>query len=123
LIPIGIMWRALKHRRDVLEGGKILWWQGLASGMIISVVAAALRAPTLWFFLKFINPKYYQAMIDLSVQSGMKTELAEVTFHPTVQAIESTLGPVIVGFFLSAILTAIAKWQVERTQDAPAEAS
>ena len=51
VIPALIVWRAVKHRRDVLEGGQLLWWQGLASGMIISVVAGALRAPTWWVFL------------------------------------------------------------------------
>jgi len=122
VIPIGIMWRAIKNRRDVLEGGRILWWQGLASGMIISVVGAALRAPTLSFFLKFINPNYYQAQIDFAVHSGIKTEIAEATYHPTVQAMESTLAPIILGFFLSVILTMIARWQVERSENAAAEA-
>jgi hypothetical protein len=109
VIPAATMWRAIKHRRDVLEGGHLLWWQGLASGMIISVVAASLRAPTLFFFLKFVNPNYCQAFIDLAVKSGLKTELAEATYHPSVQAIESTLRPVLLGIFLSVILTAIAR--------------
>lgn len=122
VIPIALMWHALKHRRDVLEGGKILWWQGLTSGMIISVVAGILGAPTMWIFSKFINPGFYQAMIEYSVQTGTKREIAEANFNPTVYGMQATLGPIILGFFTALILTAIAKWQVERN-DTPAQAS
>lgn len=123
IIPIYLMWRALKHRRDVLEGGQVLWWQGVTSGMVISVVAGALAAPTMWFFTKFINPGFYQAMIDFAVASGEKREIAEANFHPTVYAIQSTLSPVIMGFLTSVILTAIARFQVERRTKAAANPS
>lgn len=115
VIPALLLWRALKHRRDVLEGGQLLWWQGMASGMIISVVAAALRAPTWWFFLQFINPGYTGAMIDFAVQSGLKREIAEATYHPTLLKMESTASPILLGFFLSVGLTALARWQVEKS--------
>lgn len=116
-----ILWRAIKNRRDVLEGGQLLWWQGMTSGMIVSVVSAALRGPTWWFFLKFINPGFTQAMVEFAVQSGTKREFAEVTYHPTVMAMESTLSPVLLGFFLSLGLTWFARSQVEKPQS-PAEA-
>ncbi|HRI69196.1 MAG TPA: DUF4199 domain-containing protein [Polyangium sp.] len=116
VLPALIMWRAIKNRRDVLEGGQLLWWQGMAAGMIVSVVAATLRAPTWWFFLKFINPGFTQAMIEYAVQTGLKRELAEVTYHPTVMAMESTLSPVLLGIFLSAGLTWFARSQVEKPQ-------
>lgn len=123
IIPAILTWRAIKHRRDVLEGGQLLWWQGLASGMIVSVVAGAMRAPVLWFFLKFVHPGYYAALIEYEVLQGMKREMAEVTYHPSVQAIESTLAPVLLGFFLSVGFTALARWQVERPEAPAAEAS
>ena len=125
VIPIGLMWRALKHRRDVLEGGQILWWQGLMSGMIISVVAGALGGPTIWLFIKFVNPQYFTAMIEYSVKTGyyLKTEHAEAYFNLAGYAIQATLGPVIMGFFTSVILTAIARWQVNRRTNAAPEPS
>lgn len=122
VIPVLIIWRAIKHRRDVLEGGKLLWWQGLASGMIISVVAGAMRGPTWWFFRTYVNPGYFQAMIEYSVQTGMKREMAEAAYHPTIIAIESTLAPILLGIFLSFAATGFARWQVEKPET-PAEVS
>jgi hypothetical protein len=122
VIPIYLMWRALKHRRDVIEGGQILWWQGMTSGMIISVVAGALGAPTIWIFIKYVNPNFFAAMIEYSVKTGYhaKTEHAEAYFNLAGYMIQATLGPVIMGFFTSVILTAIARWQVNRrTKAAP----
>jgi hypothetical protein len=122
IIPLLLLWRAIKQRRDVIEGGQILWWQGIASGMIISVVSAALRAPTLWFYWKFIHPGYTSAMIEFSVLSGQKRELAEVAYNPTILMMEGTLAPVLLGFVLSVALTWLAKAQVEKPE-APVEAS
>lgn len=115
VVPIFLMWRALKHRRDVLEGGEIAWWQGLTSGMVISVVAGALGAPTIWIFINFVNPNFFAAMIEYTVKTGYygKTEHAEAYFNFAGYAIQSTLFPVIIGFFTALILTAIARWQVE----------
>jgi hypothetical protein len=114
------MWRALKHRRDVLEGGQILWWQGVTSGMIISVVAGALGAPTIWIFINFVNPTFFTTMIEYSVKTGyyLKTEHAEAYFNFAAYAIQSTLFPIIAGLFTSVILTAIARWQVTRRTQA-----
>ncbi len=125
VIPIYLMWRALKHRRDVLEGGQILWWQGLMSGMIISVVAGALGGPMIWIFIKFVNPNFFAAMIEYLVKTGYyaKSEHAEAYFNLAGYAIQATLGPVILGFFTSVILTAIARWQVNRGTKAESKAS
>lgn len=119
VIPIFLMWRALKHRRDVLEGGEIAWWQGLTSGMVISVVAGALGAPTIWFFIHYINPNFFAAMIEYTVRTGYhaKTEHAEAYFNFTGYAIQATLFPIMSGFFTAVILTAIARWQVERKKE------
>lgn len=125
VIPIYLMWRALKYRRDVLEGGQIHWWQGLTSGMIISVVAGALGGPTIWIFTKYVNPNFFQAMIEYTVKTGyyVKTEHAESYFNLAGYAIQATVGPVILGFFTSVILTAIARWQVDRRTKAAPEPS
>ncbi len=122
VIPLILIWRSVKHRRDVLEGGKLMWWQGIASGMIISVIAAALRAPTLWFFWKFVHPGYTAAMIEFSVLSGTKRELAEITYNPTILMMEGTLAPVLLGFVLSVALTWLAKSQVEKAEAPVVEA-
>jgi hypothetical protein len=118
LIPIYLMWRALKHRRDVLERGQLDWWQGIASGMFISVVAGALAAPTMWIFITFVNPNFFSAMIEFSVKTGyhQKLDHAEAYFNFPAYAIQSTLMPIVLGFVVSVILTAIARWQLERRE-------
>jgi hypothetical protein len=115
VIPIYLMWRALKYRRDVLEGGQIAWWQGVTSGMVISVVAGAFGAPTIWIFVNYINPKFFTTMIEAAVQDGTtKPEQAEAYLNFAAYAIQATLMPIMAGFFTSVVLTGIARWQVSR---------
>jgi hypothetical protein len=123
LIHVSLMWRALKHRRDVLERGQLDWWQGMASGTVISVVAAAFAAPTIWIFTKFVNPNFFSAMIEFSMKNGdyMKTDHAEAYFNFIAYALQSTLGPVIFGFVASVALTTIARLQIERRETSAAK--
>jgi len=121
VIPVFLMWRALEHRRDVLEKGRLDWWQGLTSGMVISVVAGALGAPSTWVFIRFVNPKFFSTMIEFSVERGyyQRVDHAEAYYNFAGYAIQSTLMPIVFGVFASAILTAIARWQIERRTKTP----
>ncbi len=121
LIPIYMIWRAIIHRRDVIEGGSIHWWQGLISGMMISLVTAAFGAPTIWLFTNFINPQFFQSMIDFAVKSGMKSEMAEVNFHPTVYMMQATIMPLVFGFPTSVLITWLARRK--NKNKAPVEAN
>jgi Protein of unknown function (DUF4199) len=123
VIPIFIMWRAVNHRRDVLEGGSIHWWQGIMSGMVISVVAGACGAPTIWFFTKYINPGFFQAMIDFAVKSGVKEEMAVANFDRTVYMMHATLMPIVYGVPTTAVLTWLSRKKNKNQTPPSAEVS
>ena len=119
VIPIVIMWKALVHRRDVLQGGTVSWGQGLASGMVISLVAAVFGAPSIWVFLNFVNPNFFPAMIECAVKVGQATQAeAEAYFTFKSYAIQATFFPLAAGLVTAVILTAVAR---RKNKAAPAE--
>ncbi len=124
VIPIVILWRALVHRRDVLQGGTVTWGQGLASGMVVSVVTGAFGAPSMWLFLNHVNPKFFPVMIDHAVKSGQSTQAeAEGYFSFQSYATQATLFPLVAGLVTAVILTAVARRTGKAKATEPAKAA
>ncbi|MBC7450987.1 MAG: DUF4199 domain-containing protein [Cytophagales bacterium] len=72
VIPvIGIHW-AVKKRYYTFAPGTFQIKDGLISGVIASVVSAALTIPLLWMFFTYINPAFFASMIGVSVKHAMQ---------------------------------------------------
>jgi len=114
VIPIVMMWIALVRRRDVIQGGSLTWGQGLASGMVISVVAAVLAPPSMYTFAKLVNPSFFATMSEYAVKSGQTTpDDAQQYFSLGSYMFQATMVPLVAGFATAVIETAIARWTMK----------
>lgn len=108
VIPIAILWRVLKLRRD--REGQLSWGSAIGCGMLVSAVAALLNTPTQWVFHTWVNPSYFRTMIDFAVRQGQSTRAeAEQYFNFKHYLLEGTVGPLVAGLITTAILTAFMR--------------
>jgi hypothetical protein len=124
VFPVVIMWKALVHRRDVIQGGTVTWGQGIASGVVLSLVPCAFGAPQMYVFTKFVNPGFFAAMSEYAVKTGQATpEEAAAYFNLKSYAIQASIFPLAAGLVTAVILTAIARRKNKAKPAAPAAAA
>ena len=105
LIAIAIFVFAIREKRNKDLGGKMTWFQGVASGMIISVVVAILSPLSQYITHEFITPDYFKNAITYAVeQKGMSQENAETYFSFKSYVLQASFGALGMGVVTSAIV-------------------
>lgn len=105
IIALTLFVFALLEKRNKDLGGKMTWFQGVASGMIISVVVTILSPLSQYITHKFITPDYFKNAIAYAVENkGMSQENAETWFSFKSYLIQSAFGALGMGTVISAIV-------------------
>lgn len=102
---IWVMVLALKDKKKSFYGGQMSYKQGLISGVIISLIIAALSPLTQWVTSYVISPEYFPNVITRSVEIGYfpSTEEAEANFNYKNYAIQGAIGSLLMGILTTAI--------------------
>ncbi|WP_350289640.1 DUF4199 domain-containing protein [uncultured Croceitalea sp.] len=110
IIAIVIFIIALREKRNKDLGGKMTWFQGVASGIIISVIVAILSPLSQYLTHEFISPDYFKNAIAYAVENkGMSQENAETFFSFKSYLIQSAFGALGMGTVTSAIIALFLK--------------
>ncbi len=99
---------ALRDKKRVAYGGRMTYWQGFKSGVIISVIIATCSPLTQWLISYVISPSYFANVIDYSVKTGYyKTvEEAQAYFNYRNYAIQSVVWALAMGVVTTAVVDA-----------------
>ena len=106
-VAITVLTLAIRRHRDAR--GQLSWADGMRAGMIVSAVTAALAAPSLWMFLHYVNPRFFARMIAYAAAHGRSLAEARAYFSFRHYAIESMVGPLVMGLVTSAVVVAIIR--------------
>jgi hypothetical protein len=120
-IAITIMTLAIRDHRDA--DGNLSWADGLRAGMTVSAVTSLLAAPSLWLFLRYVNPRFFSRMIAYAAAHGRPLAEARAYFNFRSYAIESTVGPLVMGLITSVIVVAVLRALARRRHAAAAIAA
>ncbi|MFD2587529.1 DUF4199 domain-containing protein [Croceitalea marina] len=105
VIAIALYVFALVEKRNKDLGGKMTWFQGVASGMLISVFVAILSPLAQYITYEFISPDYFTNMITYVVENDKMTQNnAEVYFSLKSYLLQAAFGALGMGVVTSAIV-------------------
>ncbi|WP_339925927.1 DUF4199 domain-containing protein [uncultured Cyclobacterium sp.] len=98
---------ALLEKRNVYYHGKMTYWQGFKTGLLITLVVTILTPLTQWITLSIITPQYFENVIAYAVENGKMTQQeANDYFNLKSYMIQSILGAPIMGIVTSGIVAA-----------------
>ncbi|WP_339713750.1 DUF4199 domain-containing protein [Cyclobacterium amurskyense] len=98
---------ALLEKRRVYYQGKMTYWQGFKTGLLITLVVTILTPLTQWITLSFITPQYFENVIAYAVENDKMTlQEANDYFNFKSYMIQSVLGAPIMGIVTSGIVAA-----------------
>ena len=102
---IVVMVLALKDKKKSFYSGQMSYTQGLVSGLILSVLIAALSPATQWITSYVISPEYFPNVIKRSVELGYfkTTAAAEANFNYANYAQQGLIGALLMGMVTTAI--------------------
>lgn len=102
---IAIYVLALLEKRKKAFDGKMTWQQGFVTGLIISVIVAALSPLTQLIVSKVITPDYFPNAIKHAVTSGkMDQTTAETYFNLQSYILQGIIGALVMGLLTSALV-------------------
>ena len=115
-IPVVVLYRALKEKRDQQADGELETPAGVRSGLAISAIAAMITTPFLYAYKHFINPGWMENALEFEraqmVRAGASPELIErklaafnVLNSDGIQIVTGLLGTVVMGLAISLIIT------------------
>ncbi len=109
-LPLLVFFLGLRQKRDQDFDGTMSWKDGFVSGLLITAVALPLSLLLVWAFLTFVNPAYFDTMIDYSVATGYSTEEdARAYFSMKSYLTQTAIGTALFGVVLSAIFAFLYK--------------
>lgn len=111
-VAVTIMTLAIRRHRD--DAGDLSWSEGLRAGMTVSAVTSALAVPSLWLFLRYVNPRFFPRMIAYTSAHGRSLEEARAYFNFRAYAAESVVGPLVMGFVTSVVVVGALRWLARR---------
>jgi hypothetical protein len=96
---------ALRDKRNNFFGGKMSYKQGFISGLLITLIVAALSPVTQWIISTIITPNYFSNVIDYAVSTDYfeTREAAEAHFNLSSYIIQSAIGALIMGVLTTAV--------------------
>jgi hypothetical protein len=101
---------ALLDKRKNFYNGVMTYKQGFITGLIITVIVAALSPLTQYITSVFITPEYFPNVIDYVVSHGKMTqEAAEKQFNLHNYIIQGLIGALAMGLVTSAIVAIFTK--------------
>lgn len=89
--------------------GIMTWQQGLISGLVLSVLAMILAPFSIYFKLKYVNPNFFEQMIQASTARGIKLENAEAVFNMKAYITLGVVDCLSFGIIFAALASAIVK--------------
>jgi len=103
---IWVMVLALKDKKKSYYKGEITYLQGLRSGIILSLIIAAISPLTQYITSYIITPEYFPNVIKRSVEIGYyKTAAeAEANFNYKNYAIQGAIGAFVMGVITTAVV-------------------
>jgi hypothetical protein len=105
VIAITVFVFALLEKRNKDLGGKMTWFQGLASGVVLCVVIAILSPLSQYITHEFITPDFFKNAINYAVENNKMTqENAEIYFSLKSYMLQSAFGALGMGVVTSAIV-------------------
>lgn len=99
----------LVDKKKNFFNGVMSWQQGLISGVILALFAMVLTPFALYFSLKYVNPNFFESMINYSVSKGMKLENATSLFDTTTYMLFASFGTFSFGILFAALAAALIK--------------
>lgn len=103
-----MMYLGIAEKRRV-NGDKISFKQAFITGLGISIVVALLTPVVQYIFHKFINPGFFERMIEVAIAGGQSLQQAEATFNLKMYAFGGAIFGLIIGAITSLILAAILR--------------
>ena len=114
------VWFGLRTVRDEKPDRSLTYGQGVAAGVIIVLIAAAICAVYMFLHYSFLNPNFAENVIGAARlkwtamgmnddQMNMAEKLLRVTTHPAIMAVMEFIGKTIMGVIVSLIAAAIVK--------------
>lgn len=98
---------ALLEKRRVYYNGKMNYWQGFKTGLLITLLVTLLTPLTQWITLKIITPQYFENVIAYAVEAGKMTQQEALDyFNFKSYMIQSVLGAPIMGIITAGIVAA-----------------
>jgi phosphotransferase system glucose/maltose/N-acetylglucosamine-specific IIC component len=110
IIPAFVMMiLAIAEKRRSL-GGSIGFKQAFLCGLGVSVVVSLLAPLNQFIFHRFINPSFFENMIDYMTSTGRSTlEQANAVFNLKSYMLQASMGAIVAGVITSLILAAIMR--------------
>lgn len=105
----GIYLLFLLDKKKNYYNGMMTWQQGLISGVVLSVLAMILAPFAIYFKLKYINPNFFEQMIQASIARGIKLENAEAVFNLKAYITFGVVDCLSFGIIFAALASAIVK--------------
>ena len=102
---IWVMVLALKDKKKKHYSGNMTYINGLMSGIVLSIIIAAISPLTQWVTTYVISPEYFPNVIKRSVELGYykTTAAAEANFNYKNYATQGAIGALGMGIVTTAI--------------------
>ena len=109
LIPVVFSRMAVKEKKENL-GGSITFKQALLTGLYITAITAVLAAPVQLIFHYWINPYFFEDMINYAVSHGKSSpEQAAMYFNLTSYTIQSVVGTFVFGSIVALVVALVMR--------------
>jgi Protein of unknown function (DUF4199) len=110
IIPaFAMMILAIAEKRRAL-GGSINYKHAFLCGLGVSVVVSLLAPLTQFIFHRFINPSFFENMINNAIGTGGSTpEQANAFFNLKSYMLQASMGAIVAGVITSLILAAVMR--------------
>lgn len=108
-IPVVFGYLAVKQKREEL-GGSITLKQALLTGVYVVLITTVLAIPVQFIFHNWINPYFFQDMIDYAVANGKSSpQQAAMYFNLTSYIIQSVLGTLVFGNLIALVVALLMR--------------
>ena len=113
---------ALRDKRQNFYQQEMTYWQGFRSGIVITLIIAALSPLTQWIISYVITPEYFPNVIRYALQTGYYKTAAEANAHFNYQnyAVQSVIGALGMGLVTTAIVAIFTRHRRVSNRTVPA---
>ncbi len=120
VIPVVVLYRALKEKRDRQPDGDLATDDGIKAGLVISAIAGVITTAFFWAYKHFINPGWLDRALEFEkaqmANAGATAETIDrkvAAFNALnsdeIQIVTGLIGTMVVGLAISLVLTSILK--------------